>query len=162
MDIKNSVVCNHFVGNPPVPYKLESCPRCNGTGVYGGPDFSLGGQISTVRGSSQLEQQIKKILTERIRETGYGFDFSVLKGIISQGTLLVVKQEIFRCLDYLYGIQQSEKANGFYYNSNEEIAAGRFVVNVYQLPDEPRELVAEVSVRTVSGAQTSVTVSLRR
>jgi hypothetical protein len=162
MDIQNTVVCDHIVGNPPVGYKLSNCPRCGGAGNYGGPNFSLSGQIVTISGGDQLAQQIKKILSERMRDTGYGFDYNLLKGVISQSTILAVKNEILRCLNYLYTIQQREKSNGFYYNSNEELSNGNYVVNVQQLTSEPRELLVDVVVRSVSGAQISVTVPLRR
>ena len=162
MDIKGKVVCDHRVGYPLISYLLDTCPRCRSTGYYGSPVFSLDGKYSTITGSNQLSQQIEKILVENRRSTGYGFDYSLLSGVITNGSISAIKAEIIRCLQYLYNTQRSEKSRGFYYNSNEELSSSPPQVDVTQIANEPRSLRADVTVKSVSGNKSSVTVLLRK
>ena len=36
MDFKGTIICTHFVGDPPAKYTLSTCPRCLRAGGYGG------------------------------------------------------------------------------------------------------------------------------
>lgn len=157
MDIINTVVCNHIVGNPPVAYIQEYCPRCQGKGYYGCITFSPQGGINFCSGVTQLVQQIKKIFTERRRTTGYGLDYTLLSGVIDDTKLIAIQNEIIRCLSYYKKIQQQDKLNNFYYNPDEEISSID-TPTLIQDSTDPRKVTISVNVYSVSGVSANVTV----
>jgi len=159
MDILNTVNCDHVVGSPAVSYKLEDCPRCHGQGTYGSFGLSKSGSLEFVSGIDQLVQQIKKILTEKRRQSGYGFDYSVLKGVIDSSKLLAVKNEVIRCLTYYKNLQQTNKQNGFYYNPDEEIYSVD-APTIIQDSTDLRKVAVSVNVYAVSGTSATVTVPI--
>jgi len=161
MDLLGKTSCNHIVGIPPVAYILDTCPRCLRMEEYGGVAYDTGGKVQTITGVSQIGQQIRKILTENIRSSGYGFDYSLLRGVIDSPTISVIKNEVVRCITYLYNLQQQSKKEGFNYRPDEEISSIQSV-DAYQSTTEPRTVVVALIVLTVSGAQASVTLSLKR
>ena len=97
MDLLGTVTCDHIVGNPPIAYVLTTCPRCKGIGAYGGISFDNLGNLNVVTDGALLSQEITKILTENIRSSGYGFNYSVLSGVINPNTIQSVQNEIMWC-----------------------------------------------------------------
>jgi hypothetical protein len=165
MDFQGTVTCDHRVGDPVQAYMLNTCPRCLGTGKYGGPNFLASGAIETLQGSKQLSQQIRKILAENKRESGYGFDYRLLRGVIDTTTVGIVRNEIIRCLFYLRDLQIAEKKSGTAYSPTEQLdTSDQFInfVNVFQDSSEPRKLRVEIAVTTISGAQASASTVLKR
>ncbi len=150
MDLEGKVNCDHVVGNPPISYTLVSCPRCMKKGWYGGYYYGFDGKINTIVGVKQLTQQILKILTENKRNTGYGFDQSLLRGVIDSSTLPSIKNEIVRCMNYLKGVQDDNEKSGYFYNPDEKISS---INNIQVAQDslEPRKVTITFSVVAVSG-----------
>lgn len=161
MDLLNQVSCDHRVGNPVNNYVLTTCPRCLGKGVYGGVVFGNNGQLVLVQGSPMLAQQLQKILTENARPSGYGFDYSLLQGVIDPSKLSAIKSEIIRCISYLKYVQEQSKARGFVYAPSEELF-GIKEISIGNSPTDPRAVNVSVVVSSVSGAQSNVTAVLRR
>jgi len=153
MDFKGIIKCNHLVGNPSVKYLLDNCPRCLGKGEYGSMKTSSTGDIELVSKTSYLQQSIKKILITRRRYNGYGFDYSLLSGVIDPATVNVVKKEIIRCINFLKDSQAMDKRRGVRYLPSEEIKSIGKTLKVYQHPNEPRTIVVKLSV--VTAANTS-------
>lgn len=165
MDAKFKVVCTHAVGIPVQQFLLTTCPRCLGKGFYNAYQFGIDGKMITVSGVNKLSQQIQKILTETKRPSGYGFDYSVLTGVISPNTLTAVKSEIVRCIEYLKASQQQEKREGFTYLPTEEISTDSRAIAVLEAfvdQTNPRAVYINISVLTVAGATADVTTQLRR
>jgi hypothetical protein len=144
-----------------VDYTLASCPRCLGTGEYGGFSYGTDGKLFTLSGVAQLSQQIKKILTEKKRSTGYGFDFSLLSGVIDAARLTTIQSEVVRTLNYLKALQQAEKLRGFVYLPSEEIDDLDSVRAIQDTAD-PRTVFVTARVIARSGRTASITVLLRR
>lgn len=159
--VNGLVTCDHRVGNPVVAYSLDACPRCMGKGVYGGVNYDLQGHVDELFGVNMLTQQIKKILTENRRPSGYGFDYNLFTGVIDQGRIGAIRSEIVRTISYLKFVQQTAKAGGFTYLPTEELDS---IQNLTIQNDtvDPRMLVVAVDVLSVSGTQTSTTVVMRR
>lgn len=161
MDAKFKVFCDHVVGDPPQQFVLQTCPRCLGAGFYEASSFDTDGHAVMLSGPLLLSQQIQKILTEEKRPTGYGFDYTVLKGTINQSTVTAVKSEVQRCLQYLSDSQQQEKLEGFVYLPTEEISTIEGV-DAFVPDDDPRTVTVNASVTTVSGVRANATVPLRK
>ena len=161
MDLLAQTVCNHTIGNPLVQYTSSKCPRCFGTNMYGGLSFTSGGKLSTVVASSQLSQQIKKILTEKMRPSGYGFNISLLSGVIDASKLGAIQAEVSRCLFYLQKLQTQEVQAGHIYAGTEQISSIG-TVSVIQSPIQPSFVQVFATVITVSGASMSVQTALQR
>jgi len=165
MDAKFKVICNHVVGSPLQQFTLVTCPRCLGKGFYNSYSFGTDGKMLVVSGVNKLSQQIQKILTEAKRPSGYGFDYSVLTGVITPSTVTAVKSEILRCIEYLKASQQQEKKEGFMYLPTEEISTTAQSITVLDASVnelDPRSLLINLSVLTVAGTTTDVTTQLRR
>jgi len=165
MDAQFKVTCNHILGNPLQQFILLTCPRCLGKGFYNAYQFGTDGKIVTVSGVNKLIQQIQKILTETKRPSGYGFDYSVLSGVIAPNTITAVKSEIVRCIEYLKSSQQQEKKEGFIYLPTEEISTNGqsiTVLDAFVTETDPRAVTVNVSVLTVAGATAGVTTQLKR
>ena len=155
MELLGKVNCNHIVGNPPQAFVLNSCPRCLGKGSYGDISYDSAGRLNTVSNIQQLNQQIEKILIETVRNSGYGFDNSLLNGVIDSGKLLAIKRELIRVINYFINNQQIEKSLGYYYKTTEEVYS-LLSTNVFQDNSEPRKVIALVKIMTVSGQIVSV------
>jgi len=163
MDAVGKVTCDHRVGDPVIAYVLDTCPRCLGTGEYGGVVFGSDGKIATQSKGPQLSQQIKKILTENRRSTGYGFDYKLLRGVVDRGRITAIQGEILRCMDYLKVVQKENKKQGFYYNPQEEM--GSIVLDTLLVKQDSldlRNVLVSFSVLSVSGSPLSINVVLRR
>jgi hypothetical protein len=80
----------------------------------------------------------------------------VLSGVITASTITAVKSEVFRCLQYLKGVQAQEKLEGFTYLPTEEISHVT-ALDAYVSPTDPREVFVTVSVITVAGNTAEVT-----
>jgi len=164
MDALFKVKCDHLIGIPPQQFTLTSCARCLGKGYYNGVQFGPDGRIITVTGVDKLSQQIVKILTEKKRPSGYGFDTNILSGVITPSTLTAVKSEVIRCIEYLKSLQQKEKSEGFIYLPTEEIATGFPIttIDAFINPSDPRGVFVNVSILTVSGLIAEVSTQIRR
>lgn len=154
MRVVNTVKCDHRVGNPIISYTQENCPRCLSKGYYGGIDFDFSGKISTVSNGEGLAQKIKKILTEKKRPSGYGFDYSlVINASVNKET--IVRYEVSRCLNYIQNLISSEKSRGIKFNPSEEIQSIENIkVNINE--NDPREVIVYVTVITKSGTTLSI------
>lgn len=161
MDFRNAVTCDHKLGVPTTGYTLTSCPRCLGRGYYGGVVIDERGQLNLVAGSTLLAQQLQKILSENARESGYGFNYDLLTGVIDPARLSAIRSELVRCISYLRFVQQQEKSQGFIYQPSEELS-GIKEVSVANSPTDPRAITVACTVVSVSGTQTSTTVIMRR
>jgi len=159
MELLGKNTCDHIVGSPAVAYMLYNCPRCLGKGSYGDVSFNRSGKLNTIENISQLNQQIEKLLIENIRNTGYGFDNTLLEGVIDAGKLLAIKRELIRAINYFINNQQKEKATGFYYKTTEELYS-IVSIDVFQDNSEPRKVIALVKLMTVSGLIVSVSSHL--
>lgn len=161
MDFNCQTICNHRVGDPEVQYTSSNCPRCLGSNTYGGLSFEASGKLSTLFFSDQLAQQIKKILTEGRRPTGYGFDYSLLSGVIDNSKLSAIYAEVARCILYLQSLQQQEIKAGHVYAGNEQIKAlGSLTVE--QSTTRPQEVEVYVTVQTMVGTPVSLQTTLQR
>lgn len=162
MDLKCTKQCDHRVGDPVTAFTLATCPRCLGKGTYHDISFDAAGKLNTIKRVYQLNQQIEKILIENVRESGYGFDYSLLNGVIDSGRILAIQREVTRLLNYyIENVQGTEKSSGYAYSPTEEVASIDSV-KVYQDSQEPRKVVVLVSLTTVSGQSQSINVTLRR
>ena len=163
MQLTSQTKCDHRVGNPIVAYKLSTCPRCLGEGVYGGFAINTFGKIDTVNLGAQLSQSIKKILTERKREGSlYGFDYGILRGgVIDQGIASAIIAEVSRCLSYLRTTQQREKALGVTFRPSE-LLKSIDTINIEANPSNPLGVVVSVTVLTEANSEVSATVPIRR
>jgi hypothetical protein len=161
MDILNRVTCDHIAGDPSVGYTLNNCPKCLGLGYIGECKFDSLGNLSAIYNQSSLNQQVLKILTENKRSTGYGFDYSLMKGVIDTTTTLAVYREIVRCISYLSTMQQEEKSRGVKISTNEEIKS-IVSLNVMQNIIEPRKLDIVLTLRTVSNQKPEINTILSR
>lgn len=155
MDARFVVKCDHQTGIPSQNFMLNTCPRCLGVGTYNAYSIGNDGRIVTVSGVNKLAQQMAKIITEPKRSSGYGFDYSVLSGIITPSTVTAIKSEVFRCLQYLKGAQEQEKLEGFLYLPTEEISTVN-TLDAFVSPDDPRKVFVTVSVFTVAGSTAEV------
>ena len=161
MDLLAQILCNHKIGDPEVQYLLSSCPRCFGTGTYGGLAFTPDGKLSTIDTSSQLSQQIKKILIEKMRPSGYGFNTSLLSGVIDVSKLGAIQAEVYRCLSYLQQSQLNEIKAGHIYAGSEQIDSIG-VVTIFQVPNQPTTVQVSATVITVAGASVTAQTTLQR
>jgi len=161
MDFEGTVVCDHYVGNSPVKYVLISCPRCLRTGVYGGISTEETGDISIIRNSKYLEQAVKKILVSEMNSRGYGFNYSLLSGVIDPSTVNAIKREVIRCTSFLRDEQQRDIRRGVVYSPQEEISR---IENIGVIQDitEPRKILVKFNVITKSREAISISQSLSR
>jgi hypothetical protein len=145
MDFEGTIICDHYVGNPPVKYVLTSCPRCLRKGVYGGIHTEETGDISVVKNNKYLEQAIKKILVSEMNSRGYGFNYRLISGVIDPSTTNVIKREIIRCTTFLKDEQQRDIRRGVIYSPTEEI---RSIENIGVIQDitEPRKILIKFTV----------------
>jgi hypothetical protein len=160
MDLMGEKVCDHVAGDPPVNYVISTCPKCLGTGTYGDICFDTSGKVQTITGINQLKQQLKKILIENTRNTGYGFNYNLVLSTVENSQLLSITRELNRCLTYFSNIQISAQSNGFFY-SNTEIIDSIESIDVFRYTD-PRTVNALVYCKTVSGRDLNVVIPLRR
>lgn len=154
MRASNKVRCDHRVGNPVVSYILETCPRCLGSGYYGGIDFNFLGKISISSNEKGLAEKIKKVLTEKKRSSGYGFDYDLIRSITTNREL-VVKAEVTRCLDYIEKLIKREKSRGIKFNPSEEIQSIDSI-RVSTDTSDLRELQVYITLTTKSGTPLSI------
>jgi hypothetical protein len=161
VDLNSQTTCNHIVGNPVVAYTITTCPRCFGLGTYGGLSFTPDGKLSTITTSSQLAQQIKKILTEKMRPSGYGFNTSLLAGVIDPSKLGALQAEVYRCLLYLQASQQAEIRAGHIYGGSERISSIG-TVSVIQSSSRPTTVQVFATVVTASGISVATQTTLQR
>lgn len=161
MDISGKIRCDHVVGLPAINYILEDCPRCLGKGEYGGFAPLDKGDVPLVTGVKYLEQSIKKILSEKKRSSGYGFDYTLLRGIGDSESLLAIKREIKRVILYLKSAQEEDKKKGTIYASNETIYDVRDI-NVDFDSAEPRKLFITLTVIALSGSNIDIVTDLER
>jgi hypothetical protein len=126
-----------------------------GTDEYHAYSIGHDGKIVVVAGSNKLAQQIAKILTEKKRTTGYGFDLSVLTGTLDQSSITAVKSEVFRCMQYLMSIQNQERLEGYAYIPSEEISSVSSL-DAYIASDDPRKMYVSVAVVTKAGTTAAV------
>lgn len=159
MELLGENVCNHIVGNPEVKYVLQNCPRCLGKGTYGDIVFDNEGHIKTITGISQLKQQLKKIIIENTRDTGYGFNYNLIS-FVNDVQLLAIKKELNRCIEYLSNTQVKEQREGFYY-SNTELLDSIEEVNVERNVDV-RSVDVTIYCKTVSGRDAIINIPLER
>jgi hypothetical protein len=154
--------CDHIVGNPPISFTIATCPRCLGKGTYHDISYSTSGKLNTINRVYQLNQQIEKILIENRRNSGYGFDYTLLQGVIDNNRVLAIQREVSRVINYfINNVQQTEKSKGYSYNSTEEVVNIDYI-KVYQDSVEPRKIIILLSLITVSGQLRSIRVPLRR
>ena len=161
MDIGGKIKCDHYVGLPAINYLLADCPRCMGTGEYGGFAPLDKGDVPLVAGFNYLEQSLKKVFSEKKRITGYGFDYDLLIGIGDSESLLQIRREVKRCVLYLKSAQQEDKNRGISYATNEEIYDVRDI-NIEFDVAEPRRLDITLTVIAVSGRTIDIVTNLER
>ena len=161
MDLLAQTVCDHIVGDSGTPYTSSNCPRCFGTNGYGGLAFTSDGKLSSLTASSQLSQQIKKILVEKMRPSGYGFNTSLLSGVIDVSKLDALQAEVYRCLLYLQTAQQQEVRAGHIYAGTEQIGSVG-TVSVLQSPTSPTAVQVFATVVTVAGTAVATQTTLQR
>lgn len=165
MEIQASVFCNHVVGDPPVSYTLELCPRCRGKETYRGISFTSSGTVEEITGFEYLVQRIKKILAEQKREnSAFGFNYDILRRgyNITLDSLKYVKEEVFRCLMYLKTLQEAEIASGQATYAPNEIIAEVSNIQVTINKQDPRQLDVTVDVFTQSRRQVQVNTTIGR
>jgi hypothetical protein len=121
-----------------------------GNGYYGGVAYTTGGKLVTVSAGSMLAQQIKKILTENKRPSGYGFDYTMIGNVVTPSTIPMIRSEVIRCISYLRFVQQNNKQNGFFYNPNEELDSIG-TLNIQPASIDPRQVIVTVTVYATSG-----------
>ncbi|MCK9428825.1 MAG: hypothetical protein M0R17_02290 [Candidatus Omnitrophica bacterium] len=161
MDILARIPCDHRAGEPLVGYVLDTCPKCLGSGYIGEFQIDNSGNLVTIYNQDSLSQQVIKILKENKRSTGYGFDYSLMRGVIDTTTTLVVYREIVRCISYLSTLQQEEKAKGNKISSNEEIKS-IISLEVTQNIYEPRQLDIVLNLRTAGSQNPEIVTTLTR
>jgi len=160
VDFKGKIICDHVAGDPPQKFILNNCPKCKGRGWHGGITFTKLGKVETVNGVKQLEQHLEKILIERVRNTGYGLNYDLLKGIIDRTTLNTLKAEIFRVMNYYINNQARSERSGFIYNPTEKLVD--VDVKVTQDSSDPRNILINVTAETQSKKEINFTVPIRR
>lgn len=160
MDFKGKIICDHIAGDPPQNFILSTCPKCKGRGWHGGITFTRLGKIETISGVTQLKQHLEKILIEKIRNTGYGLDYNLLKGVIDQTTLNALKSEIFRVMNYYINIQATNERRGFIYNATEKLVD--VDIELIQNSSDPRNILININAETKSKKDINFTVPLRR
>jgi hypothetical protein len=159
MELLGEKICNHIAGDPPVSYVLQTCPKCLGKGTHGDISFDTSGKVYTLTGINQLKQQLKKILTENIRDTGYGFNYNLVLSTVDDSQLLSITRELNRCLTYFNNVQLQAQSNGFFYSNTEKIDSIESI-DVFRDTD-PRTVNALVYCKTVSGKDLNVVIPLR-
>jgi hypothetical protein len=162
MDLLGTVACSHDVGIPVVNYTLDTCPRCLGSGSYGGTSFSKDGNVAVVTGVPEVVQDITKILTENMRPSGYGFNYALLSGVIDPSRIDHIRAEAARCINYLINLQAARVRAGATVAANEQLASPVDSVTAYQDTTDPRKVVVSVVCHTVSGQLFSTLTPLQR
>lgn len=160
MDLLGENICDHILGNPPINHTLSNCPKCLGRGVYGDIVFNNLGKVQTISKIDQLKQQIKKILLENIRPSGYGLTYSLIFNVVNEVQLLAIKRELNRCIEYLNSVHDENIKNNFFY-SNQEIINSINNIEVTRTSD-PRTVNALILCTTVSGRDLTLSIPLRR
>jgi hypothetical protein len=150
VDLLGEIVCDHIAGDPQEKFTLDNCPKCLGKGVIGDIQIDEHGHLKTVSGINYLKQSIKKIITESLRASGYGFNYKILinsKDPISSA----VKRELTRNINYLISLQNENVLNGYNYLPTEKLNEIE-KIEVIKSTD-PRQLNIILYCRTVSGSQ---------
>lgn len=160
MELLGEKTCDHIAGDPSVSYVLKTCPKCLGKGTYGDISFDTSGKLYTVTGINQLKQQLKKILIENTRNTGYGFNYNLVSLNTNDSQLLSINRELNRCLTYFNNLQIKNQREGFYYG-NTELLDSIESIDVFRDTD-PRTVNALVYCKTVSGRNVEIIIPLRR
>ena len=160
MDLLGEKICDHIAGDPSISYIVSTCPKCLGKGTYGDISFDNGGKTQTCSGVNQLKQQLKKIIIENTRDTGYGFNYNLVLSTGGDAQLLSITRELNRCLTYLNNNQITAQSNGFFY-SNTEIINSIESIDVFRDVD-PRTVNALLYCKTVSGKDINIVIPLRR
>ena len=158
-DVLMRKACDHRIGDPVEALIITACPRCNGTGFYNTLVFSEAG-LQMLSPAYSLVQSLQKILIEKRRPSGYGFDYTLLRSVISSDTLGAIRAEASRCILYLQKIQQNEAARGFQF-SNTELIDSIDAITATQDATEPRRVYILASVSTVSGRAVTINTSLK-
>lgn len=161
MDFRGIIECSHEVGQPPVKYSLDDCPRCLRRGFYGGVSTNETGDMAIITGEKYLTQAIQKILISKMNRRGYGFNYDLLTGVIEPSTLSVIKREITRCMVFLQQSQQQDKRSGVMYLTSEEISRIEGI-EMFQDSSDPRRVNVKISIYTKSGSFLSINQSLLR
>lgn len=160
MIIASEVKCDHKVGDPEVDFESSKCPRCRGKGVYYAFSMSPAGRIEFLTGFDALTFQIKKILTEARRPSGYGFDYRVLNPQQSSGDpITAITSEIYRVMQYFMNLQRQSKSEGYNYLPTEELVSVDSV-RVTRSTTDPRQVYITIYVTTRSGQTNAVTQTL--
>jgi len=159
MFIKSKTNCDHRVGDPIISFTLENCPRCLGKGIYGGFDFTTSGKINRITGVEVLKQKIEKILVEKKRPSGYGFDYDLIN-TLPENAENVIRYEISRCINYLIELQKKESFYGVTRSSTEEIHS-LIGADVVLNSAEPRYVTIYVYVLSTAGSRVSLVKELR-
>jgi hypothetical protein len=159
MTIATDVKCDHRVGDPLVGFSSVQCPRCRGKNVYHAFSISPSGLVETLSGFDSLALQLKKIMSESRRPSGYGFDYRTLLNSLQTDPISSISNEIYRVLRYFMDLQQQSKSEGYVYLPTEELS----VVNSVQVTrqSDPRAFLVVISVTTKSGQSGSVSQLLQ-
>lgn len=157
MDFQAEIICDHIAGNPAQKFVLSTCPRCRGKGWHGGITFSQLGRIKKVTGIDQLKQQLRKLLIERVRDTGYGTDYTILTGVRDESKEKAIKSECIRVLQYFANKQQVAEQNGVIFSPVERLVD---VSDVIVTPDtaEPRRYTVAITAITRSRKSVDIIV----
>jgi len=158
MNIKSINTCDHIAGTEATHYTRGACPKCNGSGILGDIDINNAGKINTVSNVDVLSLKILKILLEKKRSSGYGFDYSLLQDVSSVGIITSIKGEVVRCISYLQELQYRRERKGQFIKPQEKI---RSIASLEVVNNDPRSLKITVGVNTYSNT-VNVNALLRR
>lgn len=159
MFIKSTTNCDHRVGDPVIAFTLENCPRCLGKGIYGGFDFTTSGKINTITGVEVLKQKIEKILVEKKRPSGYGFDYNLIN-TLPENAENVIRYEIYRCINYLIELQKKESFYGVTRSPAEELHS-LIGADIILNPAEPRYVTIYIYVLSTAGSKITLGKELK-
>ena len=149
INLKLKHLCNHLLDSG--QYKLESCPRCLGTGYYYDVKFNEAGQLVQVDLSEKLGQQLEKyVLTE---ENKFHPEVAInVKQWLGNAPISEIKSVIkFDLIKSLITLQETQQG---VQNLAGEVQIGRVdSVEVFEDTEDPMRLHYIIQITTVSGVQ---------
>lgn len=161
MDLAGLNKCNHVVGDPLELYDLRECPRCKGIGYYGSVSLDSSGHINIVLAGEALRQRIRKILREKLRASGYGFNYDLLSNVVDTNTLKAIKADIIRCMEYLVTVQNQSIDDGVFFKASEILSRIQDL-RVEQNKVEPRQVDIAFTAIAASGKDITIFETLGR
>lgn len=147
-------------GSANLTYTLSNCPYCLGEGQIHDFIFQEDGSIRTAEGADKLQQDLEKILIEKARADGYGFEFADLSGrTAGRFTEERLRAATLSSIRFLMDLQQEMQDQGVYVPPDELISEIGDVT-VQAVENQPDYFRISVTLKTLSAKNAEISLAV--